>query len=1428
MLDRVVALRRHVPLIVAALFAYIPVLASRPGTVGADTKTYLYLDPGRVLANASSLWDSDVALGTVTHQNIGYLWPMGPWYWFFETIGSPDWVAQRLWLGTLLFAAAAGVRFLLRTLDWEGHGLVVAMLAYELSPYLLDYSARISAVLLPWAGLPWLIAFTIRAVRRGGWRDPAWFALVVLTVGSVNATSLLLVGLAPVAWLLHVRLVERSVETRVAVAAALRIGVLSLAVSLWWIAGLVLQGGYSLPVTRYTETYQTVAAASTAPEVFRGLGYWFFYGNDKFGPWIEPSVEYTQGVWLLFLSYGLVVLSLLGAAFVRWRHRSFFVLLIVLGGLIAIGGHPFDAPSPLGSVFKDFTGTDAGLALRSTPRALPMLVLATSVLLGTVVNAVARRWPRPGVALAGLVVLAVVLNNPAIWRIRMIEEHLHRDEDVPEYWLDAIDHLDGSGRDGRVMELPGSDFASYRWGNTVDPITPGFLDRGYVARELVPFGSAPSADLLLAFDTRFQEDSVDPATVVPIARLLSVDDIVHRADLTYERFRTPRPVPTAELLDGIAELGPGVGFGPREPNVAGPQQTMIDEVFLAIDPALPDPFPVTAYEVPGALDVVRTRPVDGGIVVIGDAEGIVDTAAAGLLDIERPIWFAADLVADPDLLASVTSDAVTVVVTDTNRRRAERWGTLRENQGYTEWAGQEPLIDDPTDNRLELFTDLVDAGIDPDDARTVSLQPAPFRLRASNYGNPVTYTNDDRPALAIDGDVSTAWVVAAFAEARGEWLEFAYETPTIVDTITLFQPLEDENRWITEVEIRADGRSLGRFVLDERSRTAAGQVLRLPVHGATDRYEIVVTDLNIAPRADNGGLSPVGFAEVRMGAADPVVESLRTPVAFVDEMGVALADHDLAVVLTRDRSNPQEPVREDPEREMRRTVDVGTGRTFTTEGAARVSAGVDDTVIDAVFGRVADTSGIGARARSSESLQGDLTSIASMAFDDDPATAWTGGFGPQQWQWIEIEYDEPVVFDGLAITYVVDAFHSVPSEVQVEVDGVKLGTMTTGIVAGSEERGDTARVEVPIAGEGRRVRILTSAVEPSLTRDWYSSGPVSLPVSIVDVEIAPGRSFGPLQDIDTGCVPVAAIDGVPLTARITGSVADALERRELALVGCTEVAAPAAFEVETSARLHGFDLDQLVLRSQLPVASPPPQPAVTVEAHDDTSYRVAVPASAQARWLVLGQSHNLGWEATVDGRNLGEPVVIDGFANGWLLEAGEDVVVDLSWTPQRVVRWALIASAIAILVVLVLALRRPAVSTRDADAMPSLALPGGHRVRREPLPWPTLALAAGGVGVFAWLNLPRLPLLAVAIAGVLAAVAGIRRVELRPAQPGAAVFGLTALAIMLEQRANRYGPDFGWPQQFADLHVWGVVAFLLLAADYVWSALRGDDIAEGE
>ena len=93
---------------VIAVLAYVPLLANDPGRLAADTKAYLYLDPARFLARAPYMWQPEFGLGTVTHQNIGYLWPIGPFFLGGEVVGLPDWVVQRLWLGTVLLGAGLG------------------------------------------------------------------------------------------------------------------------------------------------------------------------------------------------------------------------------------------------------------------------------------------------------------------------------------------------------------------------------------------------------------------------------------------------------------------------------------------------------------------------------------------------------------------------------------------------------------------------------------------------------------------------------------------------------------------------------------------------------------------------------------------------------------------------------------------------------------------------------------------------------------------------------------------------------------------------------------------------------------------------------------------------------------------------------------------------------------------------------------------------------------------------------------------------------------------------------------------------------------------------------------------------------------------------------------------------------------------------
>ncbi len=326
-----------------AIAAFVPVLLAEPGRLSADTKTYLTVDAGRLLDAAGSMWDPSVGAGTVPHQNIGYLFPLGPWYWLLDTLSVPGWIAQRLVWGLLVFAAAWGTCRLGRLLGWSTTMAGIAGLAYGFSPYLLSYLARLSVILFPWAAMPWMIVLAMRLVRRPRWSTAAAFAGLVALVGSVNATALVFAGLGPTVVVLS-DLATRRVRWRPALGGVGAAGVLTLGVSAWWIIGLAVQGRVGLPILRFTETYRAIAGASTPAEIIRGLGYWFFYGGDRIDHWIGPSSSYTNEGWLILLGFGIAMLSLLGLL-VAFPRRGTFVALLAVGAVVSVGGAPLSAPT---------------------------------------------------------------------------------------------------------------------------------------------------------------------------------------------------------------------------------------------------------------------------------------------------------------------------------------------------------------------------------------------------------------------------------------------------------------------------------------------------------------------------------------------------------------------------------------------------------------------------------------------------------------------------------------------------------------------------------------------------------------------------------------------------------------------------------------------------------------------------------------------------------------------------------------------------------------------------------------------------------------------------------------------------------------------------------------------------------------------------
>ncbi|MBV8462512.1 MAG: DUF3367 domain-containing protein, partial [Acidimicrobiales bacterium] len=953
------------------VIALVPMVASRPGVVSPDTKTYLYLDPGRYVRAAASLWNPDVGLGTVTHENIGYLLPMGPFFWVMAELHVPLWVAQRLWTAGLLTAAGTGALYLCRVLGLRGPGRFVTAVAFMYTPYVLQYSGRISVILLPWAGLPWMIAFVVRATRQGGWRYPALFALVVALVSGINASSIIYVGIAPLLWLPYAVLVAREADWRRVWGVAWRTGLLCALVSLWWAIGLQVEAAYGINVLKVTETVPATSSASLASEILRGLGYWYFYGADRIGPWTQAMVPYTQNVALILVSFLLPALCFAAAFLVRWRYRSYFVMLVVVGTVLAVGPNPYTHPSGLGSLVKSFmVDTTAGLALRSTDRASPLVILGLAVFLGAGVTAAWARWRIAGVVVGAVAAGTVAAASAPLWTGDVVANNFTQPAAPPTYVRQAAAALDRTHPGTRVYALPGNDFAAYRWGDTVDPAYPGLLQRPFVTHEQQILGSTATADVLHATDTPLQDGTMDWNALAPMAALMSAGDVLVQYDQAYERYDTTDPQQLAlDLATTPRGLSDPISYGTPRPNVS--LTPHVDEAALARPPDQGWTAPLVSYTVDDPRPVVRAESTTDPLVVDGDATGIADAAGLGLLSGNPTIFYAGTLDNDAGLRSRTLSAPAQLVVTDTNRKQGYRWNTVSQNTGYTETAAQGPDTSDPTDAPLDLFPGA------PADAQTTAVLGGLRSVTASSYGTSITYLPEYRPSAALDGNVNSAWLTDPTVGQIGQWWQAALQDPITIDRVVLVQPqIGVFDRTISTVRLTFDGGRAVTARLGPSSLTPGGQIVTFAPQ-TFHTLRITVTGVDVSgPPPPLGGGSSVGFAEVGIPGLN-VQEVEAMPQDLLGHTGTTSAGDRLTLVMTRLRSAGTPP-RSDVEPNLARTFSLPTGRAFALTGTARISPLVPDDTIDRLVGRPTTGPG-GVIAYAEGRLNGDLRAGAISA-----------------------------------------------------------------------------------------------------------------------------------------------------------------------------------------------------------------------------------------------------------------------------------------------------------------------------------------------------------------------------------------------------------------------------------------------------------------
>ena len=209
---------------------------------------------------------------------------------------------------------------------------------------------------------------------------------------------------------------------------------------------------------------------------------------------------------------------------------------------------------------------------------------------------------------------------------------------------------------------------------------------------------------------------------------------------------------------------------------------------------------------------------------------------------------------------------------------------------------------------------------------------------------------------------------------------------------------------------------------------------------------------------------------------------------------------------------------------------------------------------------------------------------------------------------------------------------------------------------------------------GQHLQFTVSGVDLHSTRSYSSRHLIALPVGIAELGIPGVVDPPPPAAIPSSCRnDLLTVDGTPVWLSVSGSSAAALAGNGLNVSLC----GPDASGLQLGAGTHvleatdghttGWNLDELGLDSAaggsaVPDVSPtalvsPPRPSsvpsarATSQSATTIHVRVnGITATASPFHLVLGESINRGWTATVDGGpSLGSPELIDGFANGWIV-----------------------------------------------------------------------------------------------------------------------------------------------------------------------------------
>ncbi|MFC9438817.1 alpha-(1-_3)-arabinofuranosyltransferase family protein [Nocardia sp. NPDC057030] len=1381
------------------LAAFLLTFLQTPGRTVADTKYDLAQNPLGFLARAGHLWSSQAPMGQVQNQAYGYFFPHGAFFSLGHLLGLPAWATQRIWWALLLLAGFWGIIRLCETLGIGTRGSrIIAAVTFALSPRVLTTLGSISSETLPMMLAPWVLlapaalgvryrrhrrpdrpeADTDRPAgreRRGGAESAAGSALALALMGSVNAVATVAAFLPALLWWAAYRPNRQWWRfTRAWVP-------LLVLATFWWAVPLLLLGKVSPPFLDYIESSGVTTQWASLAEVLRG--------TDSWTPFVSP--ERIAGAVLVTQPAAVLATGLLAAAGMAglamrsmpYRGRLTVILCVGLVGICA--GYVGELGGPFAESVRVFLDS-GGAPLRNVHKLEPLiripLVLGLAQLLARVPlpasvpmpvwrSAFAHPERDRRVAVAALILTALALSTSLAWTGKLAPRGAY--DAVPAYWQQTADWLRHNAAETRALVVPGAPFGSQVWGLTRDEPLQALAGTPWAIRDSVPL-NPPGTIRAMDSVQRLIADGRPSAGLAATLAGQGIGILVLRNDLDPETSRSTRPMLAHSAIDGSPGLAKVAEFGdPIEAKVIA-EDLVADGDLRPAYPAVEiyrvqTPTPGTRAEVrsgtgaPPSFPGAYTVPLDSVPVVQGGPEVL-----------ER-------LHRDPG-----TSDTPTLLAAD-----AARAGLPREPLTVTDT----PMDREADFGRVDNHNSALRA---PDDARrTHNLVPdypvdgadlvrgewSGATITASSSAADATQLGGAAPgsstAAVVDGDPATSWISNGSEYALGQWLRLDLDQPIRVGQLTFSTSaaaIGDPVKW---VEVRtANGTVTTR--IPEPGKPVS---VSLPA-GSTQWVTITAIRTETGKRGGQFGISELSLDDYSVRDQPVHVDIRHRTVLPPTPLGARIRGWDLgqefpgrsACFESPDRVRCSKGLGLAPEEPgtFQRTLTVPEPMSVTPRLTVRTRQG------PALEALLTDRDQPIARGKADV---GDVRGAAFAATDGDPRTSWTApedsvrsltGAKPT----LTIELPEPALVSGLELTPSLGGLPAAPTSVVVNLgDGPQVRELDPG------EHGTPARISLhPTVTD--RVELSIRTWKPVL--DMTALGFVqSQPPGLAEVRVLGPDYPAPAaldREITVPCEigPTINVDG---QLRRTSVTATADQLRSGAPV-------PAQLCADDALQPDAGDL-ALTQGSADVTVGPTDLFFVDRLRLDRTGFAAPPPSTSGARLLVLPLSTNVGWRATTSAGHPLDPVVVDGWQQGWLLPPGADGPVTVSFPADRWYRLGIFGGLLLLLPLIALAIPRPARAAKPVDAEANTAHDQEESTAVEPNGIAAVPDSAPATWGPRWLGAIGLAAAATIIAGpvgTLAAAATLAAVRFIPRFPPRALVIVAGLGTALSAAVLSTGP----------------------------------------